>query len=813
MEYFEIMKSKKAQISTFIIIGLIILIVVALVIYIISQLTKEEADLFRKELLETPLDALPAREFVQSCVNSIGEEALHLIGSSVGYISVKESYKYIPELNFAYNYFKPYESDAVSLTTDNENLIPYWFYLDDYKYCLDCKLSFSNIPNIDDIERQISKYVEENLISCLGKFEELERQGLAIKTFNLPKVSTKINRDSVSVNVDYPISVSVGANDVDMKLFSKEYDVNLFDLYMSAFIVTSNLASSSLIENNFLLNLITLNSGPDFNQLPPISASTEGPLTVSWSKKLSEIRLQELLKTYGNAIQLSGFQNSQKIISNDSVEQGFYDALYINVFNDSSVSLPFKAKIIYPDLPLYFDISPPAGEGMLRPQIDKTRFPVASLPPFQRNLYEFFYTVSFPIIIEFRDESAFNGEGYSFAIAYEVNIRENKDLLQWSQGQGNIRFDRADLTFNKNVDVLGSKKPSHALLESTFNNLLQAGENLSINEVSEFNEIISSRKLFALEEQRISPLTIIETYDKKNQTPLENVDVEFLCGNYASVSLGSTTFDNESAKIETKLPLCFGDGRFEFRKDGYLIQKIINQSITLESSDIIKAYLEPIRSLDFEVNKKIKAKKASIKPEDIQKIDNIEFLTEEMKQKLIDAKVNAPAQFEEFLLDNFISGKEEAIVTFQRVSDNILEESYELTKIKTAGKSETIDLVSGDYSINLVLIDHGGKVIQPHLNQFCKKTGIITKKRTCQTYWIPDKETEFNPWIAGGVELNNNSCGSYITITSSELEKNKKLIINTIFFEDPQTIDDLSQSDNIAEYTTQNCIKLIPEFR
>src|SRR3989338_3633362 len=179
MEYFEIMKSKKAQISTFIIIGLIILIVVALVIYIISQLTKEEADLFRKELLETPLDALPAREFVQSCVNSIGEEALHLIGSSGGYISVKESYKY----------FKPYESDAVSLTTDNENLIPYWFYLDDYKYCLDCKLSFSNIPNIDDIERQISKYVEENLISCLGKFEELERQGLAIKTFNLPKVS------------------------------------------------------------------------------------------------------------------------------------------------------------------------------------------------------------------------------------------------------------------------------------------------------------------------------------------------------------------------------------------------------------------------------------------------------------------------------------------------------------------------------------------------------------------------------------------------------------------------------------------------
>ena len=104
MEYFEIMKSKKAQISTFIIIGLIILIVVALVIYIISQLTKEEADLFRKELLETPLDALPAREFVQSCVNSIGEEALHLIGSSGGYISVKESYKYIPELNFESNY-------------------------------------------------------------------------------------------------------------------------------------------------------------------------------------------------------------------------------------------------------------------------------------------------------------------------------------------------------------------------------------------------------------------------------------------------------------------------------------------------------------------------------------------------------------------------------------------------------------------------------------------------------------------------------------------------------------------------------------
>ena len=44
------MHKKRGQVSTFIIIGLIILIVVALVIYIISQLTKEEADSLRFQI-------------------------------------------------------------------------------------------------------------------------------------------------------------------------------------------------------------------------------------------------------------------------------------------------------------------------------------------------------------------------------------------------------------------------------------------------------------------------------------------------------------------------------------------------------------------------------------------------------------------------------------------------------------------------------------------------------------------------------------------------------------------------------------------
>ena len=118
-----------------------------------------------------------------------------------------------------------------------------------------------------------------------------------------------------------------------------------------------------------------------------------------------------------------------------------------------------------------------------------------------------------------------------------------------------------------------------------------------------------------------------------------------------------------------------------------------------------------------------------------------------------------------------------------------------------------------NYKIDLVLLDNAGKTIYPKPHKFCWSEGKIIKKRKCKTYFIPEEEESFQPWIGGGLALSNSTCDSYVSITPSDLDNSKKIIINTIYFADPDILEDLGQSEKIDEYSTQNCIDLLPEFR
>lgn len=163
------MYSKKSQVALFLILGFIILIGFAFAVYIKDNAVKQPEIEKTTNIL---FDANPIKLYVQNCIESTGKNALILIGKQGGYYQLK----------------KP------NLEDDNFNL-PYYIF---------DNLDFS--PSLEQIEKEISKYVDGNIQYCINDFEEFRKQGFDI-TDNVVKSNTRIGTNSVSIDVNFPIEI------------------------------------------------------------------------------------------------------------------------------------------------------------------------------------------------------------------------------------------------------------------------------------------------------------------------------------------------------------------------------------------------------------------------------------------------------------------------------------------------------------------------------------------------------------------------------------------------------------------------------
>ena len=161
--------NKKGQITVIVLFGLTILIGFGFVFYLknngISQPQIEKTT-------NLPFDISQIKLYIQNCIESTGKNALILIGKQSGYYELK----------------KPY------LKYENFNL-PYYLYNN---------IDFS--PSIKDIEKEISKYVDNNLHLCINNFEDFKQQGFDITNDKI-KSTTNIGMNSISFDINFPITI------------------------------------------------------------------------------------------------------------------------------------------------------------------------------------------------------------------------------------------------------------------------------------------------------------------------------------------------------------------------------------------------------------------------------------------------------------------------------------------------------------------------------------------------------------------------------------------------------------------------------
>lgn len=491
---------------------------------------------------DIPQELNPVKNFVTQCLEDTSSNALKLLGQNGGYIDLDSSYS---GKNFNIDNGAT-ESDIVSFTEESNLKIPYWWYMNSPNTCKNCKFT-SNRPDLRDgsysIEAQLSKHIEQELSSCLGDFESLKQLGFEIKEKSKIKVSSKVTEEDVIFILDYDLEFKKGDTTSSLDQFFVRVPISLQKIYNLATDIMNMQQEFRFLERQ-VLNLIASFSSIDSNKLPPMSdMSFEFGSTTSWSKQDVQNNLQGILESYVPLLKVDSTKNFNREFYSSSLKQRLHDSMIIPITDSSYNNL--QATFSYLDFwPPYFDMN--CKGDICQPE--SVSSDLLSVIGIQR--YNFFYDLSYPVLVNIFEEDALNGRGYEFNLFLESNIRNNNELRT-----GFAPLEVSSIELGSGLCDLGNRNSK--------------------------------------------PVTIT-TKDKSSSTPLGNVNIVF---NVAGEScyIGSTS---DNGTLISKFPAGTVGGTISFMHEDYLSEsKLFDASLTDEK--IIEEKLEPIADKSIEIKKKL----------------------------------------------------------------------------------------------------------------------------------------------------------------------------------------------------------------
>ena len=186
--YILLNMTKRGQITIFMIIGILILLIIALTLFFTRSIVKEEQD---QELSEsTPIETSALKMFVESCLTKTSYDSIY--------------YNYING-----GFYKPQ-----FITLYNKWSVPYYYHLGD---------SFQPIE--EQVEEGLSLYVQNNILDCLENFSAIK--DLKVVSTKEPIADVDIKPVGVDFDLDLSLEISSGDKTKEINEFSVQLDVPL----------------------------------------------------------------------------------------------------------------------------------------------------------------------------------------------------------------------------------------------------------------------------------------------------------------------------------------------------------------------------------------------------------------------------------------------------------------------------------------------------------------------------------------------------------------------------------------------------------
>ena len=256
MRLVNTLKKKKAQITMFIILGIIIVALFGFVYYIYRQSAERNIEAQARQVYSR-ISEQAFSFYVETCLNQILEQGLETIGNQGGYFYENQS-----GFLFSEDYYIPRNSDNIA----------YLIYQDSYPDYYPCRptdeapdfcrfpltttslfLGTSQMPTLTQLKRQLEKYVTEEISkpnSCADP-EWLTQNYTEFKGYEFGINKSAIKADirflanAVKVKLDYPIMLTIGNTEPIMEFlyFTAGTDIRFLKIHntLVKFIIESDL--------------------------------------------------------------------------------------------------------------------------------------------------------------------------------------------------------------------------------------------------------------------------------------------------------------------------------------------------------------------------------------------------------------------------------------------------------------------------------------------------------------------------------------------------------------------------------------------
>ncbi len=410
----------KAQITTFVIIGILVVVLAVGIYYLRDKLL----DRISPKDIQVPDQAQGVKIFVEECFDETLERAVTLLGQQGGYIELPSDPIHVgPFTNY--------------LSVFGSNRVVYWYYQ------ADNNVKYIQVPTIPSMEQEISTYVTNHLMDCLGTFNEFE--GFMIKKGRI-KVETDISHSEVISRMTFPLEIAKGDFTFTFPEFYGTLDVPLGDLYTVAKRVYDEQEDDLFFEKKTLDIM-------NFYEQVPVVGETSDCVPPIWLSENVKTDLRSILR---DNILFFRVKGTNYIINKN---HNFFEM--DAGIDDPAVEANFLFSPLWPFEMRVF----PEKDGLLKGKsvteaLGKARGIAESFVCL--STYEFLYDVKYPLL------AIFNKNGYTFQFATMVVIDKNKPRTnddpfltfegydqRFCQGQTDFIVDTVDTNFNNlnNVSV------------------------------------------------------------------------------------------------------------------------------------------------------------------------------------------------------------------------------------------------------------------------------------------------------------------------------------------------------------------------
>jgi len=213
--------SKKAQVSVFIILGLVILLTSTIALYV-KYIYSEPVK--RSGLFPTGYEPQSLKLFVESCIKDVVIEPLNRIIEQGG-----------------------------SLDLEEDELI--WYNNERFRlWCFNEQSGCSNrLTFRQDLEQELSQAIYQKLPSC-ANFSVFERQGYAVDAGEL-KVKAILGLSDITFTIDWPVSITKPDFSTDVPSFSANIESPLGGMFvLASHIVNAEIANNFFDKDSWMID-------------------------------------------------------------------------------------------------------------------------------------------------------------------------------------------------------------------------------------------------------------------------------------------------------------------------------------------------------------------------------------------------------------------------------------------------------------------------------------------------------------------------------------------------------------------------------